>query len=163
MLVARNRARSRQETLAKQIIAICQMACWDHSDIATWKDTLGSRFPAAPHAHTSTWPNIVSLSAGWQFYHVCKWTMMTFSSSIWLKVTRQSPESTAHKPSNPMNKSRQAMLCDELMIYRCLWHLLSLYLSVKRSHHVRRESLEILTLIQKRKKRRIYTVGFFKI
>jgi hypothetical protein len=29
-------------------------------------------------------------------------------------------------------------------------HLLSLYLSVKRSHHVRREGLEIPTLIQKR-------------
>jgi hypothetical protein len=38
-------------------------------------------------------------------------------------------------------------------------NLLSLYLSVKRSHHVRRESLEIPTLI---KKRRIYTVGFYE-
>jgi hypothetical protein len=42
-----------------------------------------------------------------------------------------------------------------------LYNLLSLYLSVKRSHHVRREDLEIPTLIQKRE---YYTLlNFMKI
>jgi hypothetical protein len=37
--------------------------------------------------------------------------------------------------------------------------LLSLYLSVKRSHHIRRKGLQILTLI---KKSGIYTIGFYE-
>jgi hypothetical protein len=44
---------------------------------------------------------------------------------------------------------------------RSVSYLLSLYLSVKRSHHVRREGLEIPALIQKREK---YTqLDFMKI
>jgi hypothetical protein len=51
---------------------------------------------------------------------------------------------------------------DILVVYIIMCcYLLSLYLSVKRSHHVRRESLEISTLIQKREK---YTpLNFMKI
>jgi hypothetical protein len=47
----------------------------------------------------------------------------------------------------------------EILVYLSIY--LSLYLSVKRSHHVRREGLQISTLIQKREK---YTpLDFMKI
>ena len=59
-------------------------------------------------------------------------------------------------------------LDNELDILDMIWspsigprNLLSLYLKVKRSHHVRRKSQEIPTLIGK-KERRIHTVGFYE-